>query len=373
MLGLLSQAHFPDQSGQLDGTSHEIAALLDSNHQQLDALRQAVDSRLSELRSESHANANLLREEVSSTLQAQARVFAEQVTEELAHVARAIREQADRSAQQETVRLTVEASLAKFRSESEAKIEQIYAAFDEKIQSRLAELQFVRASGGGDTARGVYRTSGRGTLGALLQQTLAREQFEKDVEVRPGTGECVDYAVKLPHPAGSRWLPLAAQFPREDYDRLIDASMRGDLDVVETASKALEAQVRLAAKSLCDKHIQPPYSADFAVLFVPLEGLYAEVARRPGLVDALQRDYCVVLAGPTALTALLNGIKAGFRAPSANNGNSAAATSSAEGGGPENFHREVSRARLGSRAPRTALPAPDIGEAVTSHATSQCA
>ena len=161
-------------------------------------------------------------------------------------------------------------------------------------------------------------------MGALLQQTLAREQFEKDVEVRPGTGECVDYAVKLPHPAGSRWLPLAAQFPREDYDRLIDASMRGDLEVVEKASKSLEAQVRLAAKSLCDKHIQPPFSADFAVLFVPLEGLYAEVARRPGLVDALQRDYCVVLAGPTALTALLNGIKAGFRAPSAKNGNSAA-------------------------------------------------
>ena len=224
--------------------------------------------------------------------------------------------------------------------------------------------------------RRVHRMSGKGALGALLQRTLAREQFEKNVEVRPGTGERVDYAVKLPNPAGSRWLPLGAQFPHEEYDRLIDASMRGDLDGVETAAKALEVEIRLAARSLCDKHLQPPFSADFAVLFVPLEGLYAEVARRPGLVDALQRDCCVVIAGPTALTALLNGIKVGFRAPSANDGNAAAADKSAVQSrphSPESFDRENSRARLGFRAPRAALPAPDIGEAITPHTSSQCA
>ena len=152
-----------------------------------------------------------------------------------------------------------------------------------------------------------------------LDQVLTAEQYEKNVATRPNSNERVEFAIRLPghgkrgsdsHPV---WLPIDAKFPIEDYQRLVEAQDRADPVAVEAAAKALEVRLRDEAKKIRDKYVEPPHTTDFAILYLPTEGLYAEVLRRPGLADALQRDYRVSLAGPTTLTALLNSLQMGFR------------------------------------------------------------
>jgi DNA recombination protein RmuC len=152
------------------------------------------------------------------------------------------------------------------------------------------------------------------TLANILEQVMAADQFEKNVEVRPASNQRVEFAIKLPGgEGGPLWLPIDAKFPTEDYERLVDASDRGDLDGIETAAKALELRIRHSANEICTKYIHPPFSTDFAVLFLPTEGLYAEIIRRPGLADSIQRDYRIIITGPTTLLALLNSLRMGFR------------------------------------------------------------
>jgi DNA recombination protein RmuC len=161
--------------------------------------------------------------------------------------------------------------------------------------------------------RGVW---GEVSLGSILDQVLAADQFERNVEIKPGSGQRVEFAIKLPgneDGEGPLWIPIDAKFPTEDYERLIDASEKGDLAQVEAASKALEIRIRSAAKDICEKYVQPPHSTDFGILFLPTEGLFAEVIRRPGLIDVLQRDCRIVVTGPTTLMALLNSLRMGFR------------------------------------------------------------
>jgi DNA recombination protein RmuC len=142
------------------------------------------------------------------------------------------------------------------------------------------------------------------------------EQYAVNVETVPGSGARVEFAIRLP---GQRvdgvplWLPIDAKFPREDYERLLDAQDRADPAAVEVAAKAIETRLRLEAKSIRDKYVAPPHTTDFAILFVPTEGLYAEALRRPGLVESLQREHHVMLAGPTTLLATLNSLQMGFR------------------------------------------------------------
>jgi len=148
---------------------------------------------------------------------------------------------------------------------------------------------------------------------------LTPDQFAKNVATTPKSGDRVEYAIKLPgrqDPDGTAvpvWLPIDAKFPREDYERLIDAQERADPAAVEDASRALEARIRAEARTIAEKYVSPPHTTDFALLFLPTEGLYAEILRRPGLTDMLQRDYRVTIAGPTTLTALLNSLQMGFR------------------------------------------------------------
>ena len=133
---------------------------------------------------------------------------------------------------------------------------------------------------------------------------------------RPGSKNPVDFAVRLPGRSDSGeplWLPIDAKFPNEDYERLLDAQQRADVPGAEVAGKALEARIRLEAKSISEKYIEPPYTTDFAILFLPTEGLYAEVLRRPGLMEVLQREHRITLAGPTTLMALMNSLQMGFR------------------------------------------------------------
>jgi DNA recombination protein RmuC len=172
----------------------------------------------------------------------------------------------------------------------------------------------------GDLKRVLTNVKTRGTWGevqleALLEQMLVREQFEKNVATRPGSSERVEFAIRMPGRVDGTqvWLPIDSKFPAEDYDRLIAAQDRADAAAVEESARALEMRIRSEAKTIRDKYIEPPYTTDFALLFLPTEGLYAEVLRRPGLADTLQRDFRVVIAGPTTLAAILNSLQMGFR------------------------------------------------------------
>jgi len=241
----------------------------------------------------------------------------------------------------DSVRRTVEERLDAMRADNDQKLEAMRATVDEKLHRTLEErlgasfklvsdqLELVfksvgemqsLAAGVGDLKRVLTNVKSRGiwgevALGNILEQALTAEQYERNVEIRPGSGQRVEFAVRLPGADGDGplWLPIDAKFPTEDYERLLDAAERADPAATEAAAKAIEMRVRQAAREICAKYVAPPHSTDFALLFLPTEGLYAETIRRAGLVDALQRDWRVVVAGPTTLLALLNSLRMGFR------------------------------------------------------------
>ena len=239
------------------------------------------------------------------------------------------------------LRTTLENKLRELQVDNAAKLEQMRATVDEKLQTTLetrlgesfrlvserleqvqrglGEMQQL-ATGVGDLKRVLTNVRTRGTfgevqLGALLEQVLTIEQYETNCITVPGSSERVEFAVRLPgtHSDKPIRLPIDAKFPREDYERLMDAQDRVDVEAVAASSAALERQVRIEAKRICEKYVAPPHTTDFALLFLPTEGLYAEVLRRPGLFESLQRDQRVILVGPTTLLALLNSLQMGFR------------------------------------------------------------
>jgi DNA recombination protein RmuC len=240
------------------------------------------------------------------------------------------------------VRGTLEAQLAILQQTNAAKLEEMRRTVDEKLQTTLetrlgesfkqvadrleqvhkglGEMQSL-AQGVGDLQRVLTNVKTRGMFGevqleALLEQVLTNEQYGKQVETKPGSNQRVDFAVRFPGRSSDGtpvWLPIDAKFPREDYERLLDAHDRADAAAADIAARALEARIRTEAKSICQSYLCPPHTTDFAILFLPIESLYAEVLRRPGLMDSLQRDYRVTLAGPTTLLAMLNSLHMGFR------------------------------------------------------------
>jgi DNA recombination protein RmuC len=189
----------------------------------------------------------------------------------------------------------------------------------EQVQKGLGEMQSLAQDVGG-LKRALTNVKTRGVLGeaqlgALLEQFLSPGQYSANVKIRPRSPEVVEYAVKLPgaEEGGTVWLPLDAKFPLEDYQRLMEAYEAGDLAAVEAAGKALEVRLLSQARDIRDKYIAPPHSTDFALLFLPFEGLYAEALRRPGLLERLQRECKVTFVGPTTLTAFLNSLQVGFK------------------------------------------------------------
>ena len=189
----------------------------------------------------------------------------------------------------------------------------------EMIHRGLGEMQTLAASVG-DLKRVLSNVKTRGVMGevqlaAILEQLLSREQYETNVATRPGSRERVEFAVKFPGRSGIGpvWLPIDAKFPLEDYQRLQAAQEAGDPARAEAAARALEARVRLEAASVAEKYLEPPATTDFALLYLPFEGLYAEVLRRPGLFEQLQRESRVTLCGPATLSAVLNSLQMGFR------------------------------------------------------------
>ncbi len=240
------------------------------------------------------------------------------------------------------VRQTLEAQLAQLQTSNAAKLDEMRATVDEKLQNTLqarlgesfkqvadrleqvhkglGEMQTL-AAGVGDLKHLLTNVKSRGIFGeaqlaSLLEQVLVADQYAAQVATRPGNKNVVDFAIKLPGKSEQGeplWLPIDAKFPNEDYERLLDAQSRADAPAAEAAGKALELRIRLEAKSIGDKYVEPPYTTDFAILFLPTEGLYAEVLRRPGLMQALQREHRITLAGPTTLLAMLSSLQMGFR------------------------------------------------------------
>ncbi len=240
------------------------------------------------------------------------------------------------------IRETLEKQLAQLQQTNSAKLDEMRKTVDEKLQTTLetrlgesfkqvadrleqvhkglGEMQTL-AQGVGDLkhlltnvkARGIF---GEAQLSALLEQVFTVDQYAAQVVTRPGGKNPVDFAIRLPGRSDSGeplWLPIDAKFPNEDYERLLDAQQRADVAGAEAAGKALENRIRLEARSMAEKYIAPPHTTDFAILFLPTEGLYAEVLRRPGLMESLHRDHRITLAGPTTLLAMLNSLQMGFR------------------------------------------------------------
>jgi DNA recombination protein RmuC len=190
----------------------------------------------------------------------------------------------------------------------------------EQVHRGLGEMQLL-AKDVGSLNRVLTNVKTRGIFGevqlaGLLEQVFTPEQYGVNVETVPGSGARVEFAIKLPgrrEDGAPLWLPIDAKFPREDYERLLDAQERADAPGAEAAGKAIEQRLRSEAKTIREKYVAPPHTTEFAILFVPTEGLYAEALRRPGLMESLQREYRVTLAGPTTLLATLSSLQMGFR------------------------------------------------------------
>jgi DNA recombination protein RmuC len=237
------------------------------------------------------------------------------------------------------VRTTLQSQLLALQQGNETKLDQMRATVEEKLQTTLearlgesfkqvserleqvhkglGEMQTL-AAGVGDLKRVLTNVKTRGgfgevQLGALLEQMLTPDQYAANVAPKPGSSERVEFAIRLPGRDTPCWLPIDAKFPVEDYERLHAAQERVDLVAVEEAGRALENRIKAEAKRIREKYIDSPHTTDFALLFLPTEGLYAEVLRRPGLVDGLQREQRVIVTGPTTLAAILNSLQMGFR------------------------------------------------------------
>ena len=316
------------QNGQIDGFAQQLAKLTATNTQQLDAVRQSL-----------HLQAQQARDEQGAAL----RHFGTLLTQQLAQLTEAN----DRRLAE--VRATLEQRLKDIEANNAAKLEEMRRTVDEKLHATLeqrlgesfklvsdrleqvhrglGEMQTL-AAGVGDLKKVLTNVKTRGTWGevqleALLEQMLTPDQYAKNVATVPKSSERVEFAIRLPGrgmtgASGAEggvpvWLPIDAKFPREDYERLVDAQERADVLAIEEAGRALELRIRAEARTIAGKYIAPPHTTDFALLFLPTEGLYAEILRRPGLTDVLQRDCRVSVAGPTTLTALLNSLQMGFR------------------------------------------------------------
>jgi DNA recombination protein RmuC len=316
---------------QLAGMSRQQAERIDGFGQRLDGLTARTDAGLQALAQRLTDDARKSREEVTLTLNR----VSEQQQQRLAALT------ADNEKRMGEVRATLEDKLKALQDDNAAKLEQMRATVDEKLQSTLetrlgqsfqlvserleqvhrglGEMQSL-ASGVGDLKRVLSNPKARGIFGevqlaSLLSELLTVEQYALNVATVPGSNDRVEFAIRLPGQDidGQVWLPIDSKFPTEDYERLLDAHERADAAAAELAALALERRIRDEAKSIKDKYVSPPNTTDFAVLFLPTEGLYAEVIRRPGLFEQLQRDHRITVAGPSTLSALLNSLRMGFR------------------------------------------------------------
>ncbi|MBC3935566.1 DNA recombination protein RmuC [Undibacterium sp. CY7W] len=298
------------QKGQLDSFAQQLEQLRQTlllqsqcgREEQTASLKQMADTLSQRIDQLTESNAQRMQE-IRSTL--------EQKIQQL---------QAENSGKLEEMRKTVDEKLHATLEQRLGESFKLVSDRLEKVHQGLGEMQQL-AIGVGDLKRVLTNVKTRGTWGEVqlemvLEQMLTPDQYAKNVETVPGTGERVEFAVKLPGKEEGRapvWMPIDAKFPKEQYERLLDAAERADAEGVALAGKELERSIRSEAKTIAEKYVSPPLTTDFAILFLPTEGLYAEVMRRPGLADDLQRSFRVSVAGPSTLSALLNSLQMGFR------------------------------------------------------------
>lgn len=308
-----------------DEVANRVGAMGEGVAGQVKALAEQVDLRVKTLSESTHGFTRQLAERQVTQHQS----FEERLT--------TIGERFIKSG--EAVRVTLEQQMTVLRAENTQKLDQMRATVDEKLQTtlerRLSEsftvvserLEAVHkglgemqnlATGVGDLKRVLTNVKARGTwgevqLGTLLEQILTPEQYRKNVAVVPTSAERVEFAVVMPGRDEEVLLPIDCKFPIEDYERLQQAAEAGDVAQVEIASRALELRLRTAARDISQKYVHPPHTTDFAIMFLPTEGLFAEALRRAGLADELQRTHRVMIAGPTTLAAVLNSLRLGFR------------------------------------------------------------
>ena len=302
-------------------------------------------------RQETAQSARQARQELGSTL----KMSSDSLQQRLADNIRVQKDQLDSFSKQlmalarlneeklETMRKTLETQLRSLQEDNTRKLEQMRATVDEKLQSTLdqrlgesfkqvserleqvytglGEMRTL-ASGVGDLKKVLTNVKTRGTWGEIrlshiLEQILTPEQFDVNVATRKNSNERVEFAIKLPGPDADKekivWLPIDSKFPQEDYQRLMDARDAANKELAEKHIKNLEIRIKAEAKLIKEKYLEPPGTTDFGIMFLPVEGLYAEVLRRPGLCDTLQREHRIVITGPTTLAALLNSLQMGFR------------------------------------------------------------
>lgn len=348
-LGLLCALFMRGRRGSAENA--DVQKKIDGIEKLLERHERILREELARSREEAHAGSRRSREELTGSIT----VLGDSLSKRMSEIAGLQKNQLELFAAQlkeltssnegrlDKLREGVDARLRLIQEDNARKLEQMRATVDEKlhdtlekrlgesfklvserlelVQRGLGEMQTL-ANGVGDLKKVLTNVKTRGTfgeiqLGSLLEQILAPGQYESNVETRHGSGQRVEFALKLPGrdgtPDGMVWLPLDAKFPQEDYLRLVEAQEAADVAAAAEARKQLDRSVREMARMIRDKYLDPPHTTDFGVMFLPTEGLYAEVLRLPGLFEALQLDFKVMVAGPTTLAALLNSLQMGFR------------------------------------------------------------
>ena len=348
-LGVFIVAGFFVVKKDLKEARSQIKESIHTLEQYADKIQSGVREEISRNREESLQQAQTMRQELRDNINA----FSESVFSRMTDVSLSQKNQLDTFSQQlsaltqmneqkfEKLRAVVEERLRYLQEENNQKLEKMRETVDEKLHATLekrlgdsfqivsdrlekvhqglGEMQSL-AAGVGDLKKVLANVKTRGTwgevqLGNLLEQVMSPEQYEKNVATKAGSRDQVEFAIKLPGGKDGQWvyLPIDAKFPLEDYERLLDAQEQGDGAGMAEAAKALETRIKLEAKSIREKYLDPPRTTDFGIMFLPTEGLYAEVLRRPGFLDLLRRESRITIAGPTTIAALLNSLQMGFR------------------------------------------------------------
>lgn len=318
---------------QMSAIERQLVESRQSMANGLQQVSETLDKKLLQVINESRTDREVLNK---SQLEAGAQLKTD-VNALLTTLTQALTEQLNMTGNQ--LRATLHERLTEIQGDTARKLEEMRKTVDEKLHATLeqrlgekfnlvsnqleqvhrglGEMQNL-ASGVGDLKRVLTNVKARGTwgevqLGALIEQMLTPDQYDRNVRTVPNSRDLVEFAIKLPGKEQVVWLPIDAKFPKEDYERLMEAHDRADNEQIESAAKALEMRIKQEAKSIREKYIEPPYTTDFGIMFLPTEGLYAEVLRRPGLADSIQRDYRVIVSGPTSFSAVLNSLQMGFR------------------------------------------------------------
>lgn len=339
------------QQVQLEAMTKQLRDLTESNQGALDRIRDTADSRIKELQEGNEKKLDQIRTDVSTGLKTTSEALSLSLQDrgktqqaQLEGMTKQMKDLTDSNqGTLDRIRATFDSRFKELQDSNEKKLDEMRKTVDEKLhdtlEKRLSEsfklvsdrLEAVHkglgemqnlATGVGDLKRVLSNVKARGSwaevqVGAILEQILTTAQYEKNVRVKPGSSEHVEYAVRLPgpkdDPTACVWLPIDSKFPQEDYLRLQEAAEKADPAAVQAATDALARAVRSSAKDVHDKYVSPPNTTDFAIIFLATEGLYAEILRQSAFVDELQQKYRVVLAGPTTLAAILSSLRMGFQ------------------------------------------------------------